>query len=433
MFCYKNLPNKESTYQLIGFISAISAMANAFLVSIVLQYHPSSLRILVLLPTIAWTISSYFIIFPILPECFKKHKIVPFLWLFGILVSLICIPFAFLILSNFAVIQFIIFAANIFAVLFIFSWFASLVMITIGIAFSVFFFQDYLLIDQNFEVHMSLAFVLFSTILVAFVKPKQKFYEVQEKLCAKLDDENKDMSKEINNLLIMKQEFLNNLSHEIRTPIHHIGAGAEALYKDWDKYTPEQIRDFAEIIYKGYKNAAQYIDNLLDFSNLSANRIELNFESIDFVELVKSCVRKFKELYLYDNETQINVFIVQEHLPLRCDVKQIEKVIIYLLENALQYGGQSAIEISVNQIDLSKGEKGVQFSICDFGIGIPKNELAHIFGPFVQSSKTKKPSGGRGFGLAIAQKIVSMHKGKIWAENNVGHSGATFFFIIPLV
>jgi signal transduction histidine kinase len=292
-------------------------------------------------------------------------------------------------------------------------------------------FRDYLLIDQNFEVQLSLGFALLGTILVAVVKPKQKSYELQKKLFHQLDDENKDMSKEINNLLIMKQEFLNNLSHEIRTPIHHIGAGAEALHKDWDKYSQEQIKEFAEIIYQGYQNASQYIDNLLDFSNLSANRIELNLEKIDLVSLVKSSIQEFRDLYLQGAGEQINLSFAQDSLLLICDEKKIRKVVTCLLENATQHGGKSLIEIFIGKTKLSGGKDGVKFSIRDFGVGIPKSELAAIFGPFVQSTKTKKISGGKGVGLALCERIITLHKGVIWAENNAGQKGATFCFILP--
>jgi len=268
--------------------------------------------------------------------------------------------------------------------------------------------------------------------LLALAKPKQKAHEMQEKLTAKLDDKNKDMSQAIYNLSIMKQEFLNNLSHEIRTPMHHIRTGAEAIYKDWDMYTPEQIKEFAALVYHGYNNASKYIENLLDFSNLSANRMDLQLEKQDFASLVARCVADFKEIYLQEAVLPIDLVIREDFLHVYCDEGKIRKVIHNLLENALHYASGGLVEIFIEKIQLTGGKKVAKFSIKDSGLGIPKKELVHIFGPFIQSSATKKISGGKGIGLAFCEKIISMHKGKIWAENNSDRAGATFAFVLPL-
>jgi len=431
-FLGKNLPVNENIYHLVGFISSFLVMVNAFSVSFSSDPGVNSSDAMVIISAVAWCMSSCFIIFPVLPAVFKNHKIMPPLWMLGVLGAMICAPSMFLIVSNFAPIQVIVFVINVLAVSFLFDWIAALLITVSGVALAGFLMQNYLVIDRMFEIQSVFAFVMLSIVLLALAKPKQKAHEMQEKLTKKLDDKNKDMSQAVYNLSIMKQEFLNDLNYEIRTPMLSIGAGAEAMHKNWDMYTPEQIKEFAAIVYHGYQNASKYIENLLDFAGLSSNKIDLKLEKHDFGRLIVGLVEEFEDLYLQETILPIDLVIREDFLHVYCDEQKIRKVIHSLLENALQYAEGGLVEIFVEKIELTGGKKVAKFSIKDSGVGIPEKELVHIFGPFVQSSATKKISGGKGIGLALCEKIILMHKGKIWAENNSGKNGATFTFILPL-
>lgn len=105
----------------------------------------------------------------------------------------------------------------------------------------------------------------------------------------------------------------------------------------------------------------------------------------------------------------------------------ITQVISNLLSNAIKFSPKDG-EIVVG---LKKdAEENLVFTIKDQGIGIPEGELEEIFDAFIQSSHTKTGAGGTGLGLAICKEIITLHKGKIWAENNI-NSGAIFRFSIP--
>jgi signal transduction histidine kinase len=263
----------------------------------------------------------------------------------------------------------------------------------------------------------------------------QQMHERTGKLFLESESKIKDMSEEMLNLLVMKQEFINNISHEIRTPMHHIGIGAQAIFKDWDKYDNSQRKEFAEVIYKGYQNASQHINNILDLSHLSTNSINLKLENVDFPSLIAELIEEFKELYLDQNNDVEFIYTTEaSQTQTTCDREKIKRVVINLIKNAVDYSSGKAIEIKLTNVKVNNGEKevdGIQFSIKDYGVGIPENELLHIFGPFIQSSYTKKTSGGKGLGLTLCEQIIQLHRGTIWAENNVGEPGATFYFIIP--
>ena len=107
------------------------------------------------------------------------------------------------------------------------------------------------------------------------------------------------------------------------------------------------------------------------------------------------------------------------------DQKWMTRVLAKLLSNAIKYSPAN----SQVEIELSDLSEMIQFSIKDSGVGIPEQELEHIFDQFTQSSKTNTGAGGTGLGLAISKKIVEDHGGKIWAENNPD-KGATVIFQI---
>jgi K+-sensing histidine kinase KdpD len=160
--------------------------------------------------------------------------------------------------------------------------------------------------------------------------------------------------------------------------------------------------------------------------------VTLKLGENNFASLLESSVNEFKQMYLQNSSLQIDISLEEDALLVTCDAEKIKKVIMSLMENAMQYGEKSLIEISLSTSREQGGKNVAKFSIRDYGLGIPQNELISIFGAFVQSSHTKKISGGKGLGLALCEKIIAMHGGRIWAENNVGRPGATFSFVIPV-
>ena len=109
-----------------------------------------------------------------------------------------------------------------------------------------------------------------------------------------------------------------------------------------------------------------------------------------------------------------------------CDEHYIARTIDNIIINAIQYCKKGTITINLRK----NQQEGVEFSVKDEGIGIPKEDLFEIFDPFTVSSKTKTPAGGRGVGLALAKRVVEVHNGTIKAESD-GVKGAKFTVILP--
>ena len=169
------------------------------------------------------------------------------------------------------------------------------------------------------------------------------------------------------------------------------------------------------------------LNNLLDMSKYTADKIFVNFKEVDLDKLVKNIIDECNSLYLINKTININ-YISKNELLIIADKERISQVLRNLFFNAIKFtpsGGNIEVVIKTS-------EKMLHFSLIDSGIGIPSEELLEIFEAFSQSSRTKTRAGGTGLGLSIVKKIIDAHYGKVWATNNTTQ-GATFHFAIPLV
>jgi hypothetical protein len=242
---------------------------------------------------------------------------------------------------------------------------------------------------------------------------KQK--EAEEKLAS--------ANKKLHEAMKAKTTFLHNLTHEIRTPLSCIFRSSQLLYDAWDEFADNEARKAQlKIALDSNKRLQSVINNLLDLSKNQAGKMNYNIETHSIEKSVRDVISEFityKDLINFDCD-------MPPGFSFEYDSFRIEQVIRNLLANAIIYGAEGNINISISQ----KGND-VVFSIKDQGIGIPESELEKIFDVFAQSSKTNA-TAGTGIGLSICKKVIHDHGGNIWARNNFGEKGSNFFFSIPI-
>jgi len=326
------------------------------------------------------------------------------------------------------------FFLNITAILILFSWKAALLMLLIGFIGSLWFVKTFLSLDYlniaDVQFYLILFLLLISSILIAFLKPHQEANIQNIELLSLQSKEIQHMSEQLLKHMIIRQEFINNVNHEIRTPIHHVGAYLEDLKDRWYTDDPNDKKESLDMLEKGYQRIKGYMDDILDLFSLSNNNIKLKYEIVNFQELVNEIIDQFTKLYLGDKDIQFYFKCSTKVLKVKCDKDKITQVLINLLKNAVEFTTKGTVEIVLSKDNIGNTE-GIKCSIIDEGVGIPEEELFDIFGPFIQSSRTKNMSGGKGLGLAICEHIIKIHKGTIYAENNP-KKGAMLSFIIPL-
>lgn len=229
-----------------------------------------------------------------------------------------------------------------------------------------------------------------------------------------------------------KSEFLANISHELRNPMHHILSYSKYGIEKIDQSKEKLLHYFAQTR-KSAERLMVLLDDLLDISKMESGRMDYTMEINNIYQIITDVVADLKpsaeekSLVIRVNDPQISTKLV-------CDYFKIGQVARNLLSNAIKFTSDNkCIEISFRQ-DIGEepntAAKALQVSILDQGVGVPENELTSIFNKFNQSSRTKTGAGGTGLGLAICEEIISAHGGKIWVESNP-EGGSNFIFTLP--
>ncbi|MBT1706478.1 CHASE3 domain-containing protein [Chryseosolibacter indicus] len=245
-----------------------------------------------------------------------------------------------------------------------------------------------------------------------FVKSRSSTFDNTERKIAETKIKN------LNNEL---EAFTYSVSHDLRAPLRSIDGYARILHEDYhNKLDAEGVR-VIQVIINNAKRMGQLIDDLLDFSRVGRKEIALAY--IDMTVLVKSIVKDLLEQEKRDNVEVILNPLISSNV----DVDMIRQVWINLVANALKY--TSKTEKARIEISSTDQKDGVCYKISDNGVGFDMQYVDKLFGVF-QRLHRMQDFAGTGVGLAIVKRIVTRHKGRIWAEGKL-NEGATFYFIIP--
>ena len=223
-----------------------------------------------------------------------------------------------------------------------------------------------------------------------------------------------------------KSEFLANMSHELRTPMNAILGFMEMLLDDIYGEVPSDLREPLIDIQVNGKHLLNLINDVLDLSKIEAGRMELALAEYSVQDVVETVGASLQSLASEKGLTLVAG--VQPGIPLAVgDGRRIAQCLMNLTGNALKFTKQGRVEVWVEQ-----KQDLLHYRVSDTGIGIPEDQVEHVFGEFRQvDAAITREFGGTGLGLSITKKFVEMHGGRIWVES-VLEKGSTFFFEIPL-
>jgi two-component system phosphate regulon sensor histidine kinase PhoR len=226
----------------------------------------------------------------------------------------------------------------------------------------------------------------------------------------------------------MKNDFVGHVSHELKTPLASITAYSEMLV-DGEAGDEETREEFYSVIQNQAKRLNRLIEDILNTSRIESGLIKISKEPISLAMLIEEQLQMIKS---YAEEKNIEVtgqkLIVFDQV--NVDRDMISQVIVNLLSNAVKYtpsGGSVTIGTEVDEVDSL-----VRVSVTDTGVGIPEDEVEHVFDKFYRVGANEKQAKGTGLGLNLVKQIVEkLHDGRVFVESQVG-VGSTFGFELPM-
>jgi light-regulated signal transduction histidine kinase (bacteriophytochrome) len=247
---------------------------------------------------------------------------------------------------------------------------------------------------------------------------------VQKLSDAKIRELNLALKTQVEQLAASNREleaFSYSVSHDLRAPLRHIIGFVDLLNSKGMAALDEKSRHYLEVITEAAKKMGNLIDDLLAFSRMG--RAEMMKTRVDFGSLVRNTV---KELAEEANEREIEWEIAM--LPdVVGDSAMLRQVVFNLLANAVKFTRPRArARIEIGALDQ---EHETHFYVRDNGVGFDRAYINKLFGLFQRLHKPEEFEG-TGVGLAIVQRIIMRHGGRVWAEGTVD-GGATFWFSLP--
>ncbi len=225
----------------------------------------------------------------------------------------------------------------------------------------------------------------------------------------------------------IRTDFINNLTHEFKTPISTISLSTDVLLDDDTRNNPEKVAQYTEIIKQENNRLKIQVDKVLQLATLDVKTIVLNKEVKDAHKLVLDAMRGFS-LILKEREGEIQTNLNASKSALNVDSLHFTNIIYNLIDNAIKYSPEKPrLLISTENI-----KNSFLLKIEDNGIGIEKNQQKHIFDKFYRvSTGDIHDVKGFGLGLSYVKTIVELLNGKISLESEIG-KGCRFTIEIPI-
>ena len=229
---------------------------------------------------------------------------------------------------------------------------------------------------------------------------------------------------------LAKGEFLATMSHEIRTPLNGILPMLELVARGPLGEDQRQMLATASV---SSQQLLRIVDDILDYSRLEAQALELEITSFNLRELLDGVVQLLQRAA----ESKGLVLGLQldpaVRLPVRGDPVRLRQVLTNLLANAIKFTARGQVQLRVQRLGEGPAQHQLRFEVVDTGIGIDATLQSRLFQSFSQAdASTTRLYGGTGLGLAICKRIIDLMHGQIGVQSRPGQ-GATFWFEIPLL
>lgn len=222
----------------------------------------------------------------------------------------------------------------------------------------------------------------------------------------------------------VRSALLSSISHDLRTPLAVMSGASSSLAERGEQLGADERRALAQSIFQQSRDMAEVMGNVLQMTRLETGTIEIRRDWASITEIAGSALDR-----LAGRLAQHRVMLdLPADLPLvRVDATLIEQVLGNLLENAARHTPAGTLV----RLRAARRDAELVVSVEDFGSGLPPEDFKRLFAKFHRGGAGEAAGGGIGLGLAICRAIVTLHQGRIWAEQLPG-GGTAFRFTLPL-
>ncbi len=224
----------------------------------------------------------------------------------------------------------------------------------------------------------------------------------------------------------IKSDFINNMTHELKTPIATINLAADNIANPIILEKPEHIKPFIKIIKEENQRMNKQVERVLQMSLIEKKDFQLMPISVDIHELIHEATNKIS-LLVEEKNGHIQTHLNADFTVCLVDEVHITNVLLNLLENAIKYSDS----VPIIDIETRNNKNGIEISVTDKGIGMSKEQQAKAFDKFFRATKGNIHNvKGFGLGLSYVKAIMLQHKGDITVKSKLGE-GSTFTLFLP--
>lgn len=251
---------------------------------------------------------------------------------------------------------------------------------------------------------------------------QKKAEEALKQLNRDLEQRVKERTEEIQKILKNKDDFINQLGHDLKNPLGPLINLLPILEKH---STREQDTEMFEVVYRNVQYMKDLVQKTLELAQLNSPNTHLHYESIDLSKIIHSVVDTNQFFF---KEHNISVTIqTPESIELFADELRLEEVFTNLFNNSVKYSPNGGTIF----LNVTKNDSDVLVTITDEGQGMNPEQLSHVFDEYYKADGSRHDFKSSGLGLPICRRIVEKHGGKIWVESAGIGKGSSFFFTLP--
>jgi len=233
-----------------------------------------------------------------------------------------------------------------------------------------------------------------------------------------------EANEELKQLDEAKSNFLNMVSHELKTPLTAMTAHLEVLH-DMDKNLSEQQKGSLTAIRRNSDSLRMLIENILEIARIESKKFELNITKVDVNDIIRETVVNLRILAL---NKKVKLIAETQNLPaINSDEARLKEILNNLISNAIKFTERGSVRVRSR-----KTGNFILVEVIDTGIGIPEDKIENLFTKFYQvDGSLSRRYGGTGLGLSITKQLVELQGGKIGLQSQV-KKGSRFFFTLPI-